>query len=83
MEALAIIFVIFVFFWLLRDEPKKKDKGAGDKLMDGLVAAAQEIQGKLSSGKSSSDKKKAGLWESPWSIMLITIFLGFFVTSLL
>ncbi|MBE7382097.1 MAG: hypothetical protein F6J95_011865 [Leptolyngbya sp. SIO1E4] len=85
MEALAILFVIGVFVWLLSPEKKSKPKSSGDKLMDGIIAAAVDIKGALNkdSGGGGSKKKAKGWEDSPCFVVLMTIFIGFLLTYLL
>ena len=86
MEALAIVFVIFIFTGLLLPEKKKPKPTGPEQLADGVKAFAVElldtIKGKGGNGNGGSSGKKGGLG-SPLSVVLITVLLGFLITFLL
>lgn len=80
MEALALLFVIFIFVWLLQPPPKSKPPKAGDKLMDGLKAAAIEIHGELMKPDKSGSSASSS---SSTNVIVLAILFGFIVTLLL
>ncbi|NER80471.1 MAG: hypothetical protein F6K42_13015 [Leptolyngbya sp. SIO1D8] len=79
MEALAILFVAFLFFWLLSPYPAKKPPKPADKIVDGLKAAAQVMGSEWGNAPPSEPKKKSG----PWPVVFTAILVGFLMTYLL
>lgn len=79
MEILVPVFLILFFYALLVPGKKPEPKSASDKLMEGIVAAAKEIKG----GLEPKEKKQEPNDPSVWTVILITILLGFVMHFLL
>ncbi|MEM1309162.1 MAG: hypothetical protein AAF892_06750 [Cyanobacteria bacterium P01_D01_bin.71] len=82
MEAFALLFVIGLFIALISPEIKPRPKSAGNKLLEGLQAAANEIFAEDIVSKGKKPKPKPKPWGSPWAVMFYTILLGILLTYL-
>lgn len=83
MEIFVFVFVITLFIWLTSPKPKKRPRKPGDRIADGLEAAASVMGVGKFGGESSKGDSKGSKEQGPWSIILLTITVGLVVTYLL
>ena len=81
MEAIAILFVIFVLYLLISDPPAPKKRSAGDNFADSLKDLVGYVcPGLCDKGGGDKGSSKKGASGPPWTIVVLAVVLGFLFT---